>query len=128
MLCPNCRKEMKFKHEVRHHLDFSGTAEDDELEYDWFQWRCGQCRIAYDGEWDIPKKYAPTEKQRKTILFINGRLGLHLEALTKHQCWLDIGKYFDDAKDTPYGGAWPEEDDDYNGPYAQALAESVCGW
>ena len=26
---------------------------------------------------------------------------MDLEALTKHQCWLDIGKYFEEAKKTP---------------------------
>ena len=48
--------------------------------------------------WNIPNKLLPTEKQKKTILFINNHLRMDLEALTKHQCWLDIGKYFDEAK------------------------------
>ena len=42
-------------------------------------------------KWEIPKKYLPTEKQEKTILFINNHLKMDLKALTKHQCWLDIG-------------------------------------
>ena len=31
MLCINCKKEMKHKCETRRLLDFSGTAEDEEL-------------------------------------------------------------------------------------------------
>ena len=48
----------------------------------------------------IPEKYNPTEKQEKTILFINNHLGMDIQPLTKHQCWLDIGKYFERAKRT----------------------------
>jgi len=63
---------------------------------------CKECKIKkVNDEWTIPKKYLPTEKQVKTILYINNHLRMDLEALTKHQCWLDIGKYFDKAKKTP---------------------------
>ena len=93
---------MKYKHGIGHYLDFSGTAEDWELEYCWEEYTCRSCKITYDGDkWTIPKDKLPTEKQKKTILFINNHLNMDLEALTKHQCWLDIGKYFEEAKKTP---------------------------
>ena len=63
---------------------------------------CKECKIiCFDQEWIIPKKYRPTEKQEKTILFINNHLKMDIEPLTKHQCWIEINKYFDQAKNTP---------------------------
>lgn len=101
MKCPNCGKEMKHEHKIGHHIDFSGTAEDWELEYCREEYSCKACKITYDGNtWNIPNKYKPTDKQIKTILFINNHLNLDLETLTKHQCWIDIGKYFEEAKNT----------------------------
>lgn len=102
MKCPNCGKKMKYKHGIGNYIDFSGTAEDGELEYYWEEYDCNACHITYDGEnWDIPDKYKPTEKQIRTILFINNHLNMDLKALTKHQCWIDIGRYFEEAKNTP---------------------------
>ncbi len=101
MKCPNCGKEMKYEHGIGHNIDFSGTAEDWELEYHWEKYSCKACKITYDGStWNIPDKYEPTEKQIKTIFFINNHLNMDLEALTKHQCWIDIGRYFEEAKNT----------------------------
>ena len=35
---------------------------------------------------------------------------MDLEAITKHQCWLDIGKYFEEAKNTPlHTDEWYED-------------------
>lgn len=107
MKCPNCFKEMSYKRETRYVPDLSGTADYD-YEYLWEQHKCKQCEITcekdiysdIDGEWHIPDEYKPTEKQVKTILFINGRLQLNLQALTKKQCWQDINKYFAEAKST----------------------------
>ncbi len=109
MECPNCFNEMVCKREIRYIPDLSGTADDEELEYVWEQNKCKKCGISYEqdlccglhGKWKNIEKYAPTEKQKKTILFINSRLHLGLEALTKRQCWRDINKYFDEAKETP---------------------------
>lgn len=102
MNCPNCGKKMIYKHGTGHHIDFSGTAEDWELEYCWEEYKCKSCKITYDGNhWTIPRDKLPTEKQKKTILFINNHLNMDLVALTKHQCWLDISKYFNQAKNTP---------------------------
>lgn len=117
MNCPNCGREMKYKQGTGECIDFSGTAEDWELEYSWEEYSCRVCKISYDGNhWIIPKNKLPTEKQKNTILFINNRLNMNLEALTKHQCWLDIGKYFDRAKGTPlHTYEWYEDMQEYFG-------------
>ena len=63
-----------------------------EVKHEYFS--CATCGITYiDGAWNIPQKYQPTEKQKRTIDYINNRLGKNIKALTKHQCWVDIGKY-----------------------------------
>ena len=93
---------MKYKQGLGRHIDFSGTAEDWELEYCWEKYSYKPCKISYDGnKWTIPENQLPTEKQKNTILFINNHLNMDLQAITKHQCWLDIGKYFEEAKKTP---------------------------
>lgn len=103
MKCPNCDKEMKYTDKGYWEYPFSTGPEPDYP--DWFRqdiYTCTDCKIKkVNDEWQIPKKFLPTEKQIKTILFINNHLNMDLEALTKHQCWLDIGKYFDEAKKTP---------------------------
>lgn len=103
MKCPNCDKEMKYKDKGYWGYPFSTGIEPDYP--DWFPqdvYTCKECKIKkVNDEWTIPKKYLPTEKQVKTILYINNHLRMDLETLTKHQCWLDIGKYFDKAKKTP---------------------------
>lgn len=103
MKCPNCDKEMAdksyYKMEEFYHYD------DEEFYYhkvEHEKFVCQSCKITYlDDKWKIPKKYNPTKKQKKTILFINNHLSMNIQPLTKHQCWLDIGKYFEKAKRTP---------------------------
>ena len=103
MKCPNCDKEMIdkscFKKERFYHW------EDEEFYYRDIYYEkliCMECKIYYENDkWNIPDKFLPTDKQKKTILFINNHLGMDLKALTKHQCWLDICKYFEEAKRTP---------------------------
>lgn len=120
MKCPNCGKEMKYKHGTGYHLDFSGTAENWELKYYWQEYSCKLCKITYDGSnWTIPNDKLPTEKQKKTILFINNHLNMGLEALTKHQCWLDISKYFEEAKGTPLHT---------DGYYEDMQEYVICDW
>lgn len=100
MKCPNCDKEMTYRDEGYWGFPLTTGPEPDYP--DWFKrdiYSCKDCRIRkVNDEWKIPEKYAPTEKQQNTILFINNRLSMQIEALTKHQCWLDIGKYFEKAK------------------------------
>lgn len=103
MKCPNCDREMDNKT----HCKMEGFYhwEDEEIYYQKVEHEkfvCKSCKITYlDGKWKIPEKYNPTEKQEKTILFINNHLCMDIQPLTKHQCWLDIGKYFERAKRTP---------------------------
>ena len=102
MKCPNCDKKMKHSFKewevwgIAHwDCDYGDYCYED-------KYFCSPCKIKnINGKWIIPNKFLPTEKQKKTILFINNHLGMDLEALTKHQCWLDIGKYFHEAKKTP---------------------------
>lgn len=102
MNCPECEKTMKCKHGTGLHIDFSGTAEEDELTFYWIKYTCKTCHISYNGtDWTIPDDKQPTDKQKNTILFINNRLHTDLEALTKRQCWRDINRYFNKAKQTP---------------------------
>ncbi|WP_213033655.1 hypothetical protein, partial [Acinetobacter baumannii] len=51
------------------------------------EYYCKTCKIRYRyRKWEIPKKIErPTEKQVKTILFINNKCGLDLEYITKKQ-------------------------------------------
>lgn len=103
MKCPNCGKEMVDKSYSK--LEEFYHWEDEEYYYKnnyYEKFVCNDCNISFeDDKWHIPNNLMPTEKQKKTILFINNHLRMDLEALTKHQCWLDIGKYFDEAKNTP---------------------------
>ena len=103
MKCPNCGREMVNKSYSK--LEEFYHWEDEEWYYRnnyYEKFVCNNCKISFeDDKWHIPNNLLPTEKQKKTILFINNRLKIDLEALTKHQCWLDIGKYFDKAKNTP---------------------------
>ena len=118
MKCPNCDKEMKYKDKGYWGYPFSTG---DEPDYpDWFPndvYTCKECKIKkVNNEWTIPKKFLPTEKQIKTILYINNHLRMDLETLTKHQCWLDIGKYFEEAKKTPlHSREYYEDLQDYFG-------------
>lgn len=103
MKCPNCGKEMIDKSYSK--LEEFYHWEDEEYYYRKIYYEkfvCNDCKISFeDHKWNIPNNLMPTEKQKKTILFINNHLRMDLEALTKHQCWLDIGKYFYEAKNTP---------------------------
>ena len=118
MRCPNCSNEMKYRNDGCWGFPFSTGPEPDYPE--WIPrdvYFCNDCRIRkVNEEWTIPKKYAPTEKQKNTILFINNRLKMKLEALTKHQCWLDIGRYFEEAKQTQvHSDEYYEDLQDYFG-------------
>lgn len=100
MKCPNCGKEMIDKSYSK--MERFYHWEDEEFYYRdnyYEKFVCNDCKISFENDtWNIPSKFLPTKKQIKTILFINNHLDMDLKALTKHQCWLDIGKYFDEAK------------------------------
>lgn len=103
MICPNCDIQMEYKNYCR--LEPFYHWEDEETYYQKIQhekYICKFCNISYiDGVWKVPRKFQPSEKQKNTILFINNHLGMDLKSITKHQCWKDIGKYFESAKKTP---------------------------
>jgi hypothetical protein len=103
MKCPNCGKEMIDKSYSKLEEFYHWEDEDYYYRKNYYEkFVCNDCKISFeDDEWHIPNNLMPTEKQKKTILFINNHLRMDLEALTKHQCWLDIGKYFEEAKKTP---------------------------
>lgn len=122
MICPNCKKEMKIKRETGFILDLSGTADEDDLYYEYNLYRCPDCKIKYDesrrnDKWDIPEKLLPTEKQKNTILFINNRLHEDFESLTKRQCWEIINQNFDKAKNTPKPSNYEYDYDDIDELY-----------
>lgn len=101
--CPNCNKKMIDKSYTK--MEEFYHWEDEAFYYQKVKHEkfvCEPCKIKYkDGKWKIPKKYLPTGKQIKTILFINNHLNMQIEPLTKYQCWCDIKKYFNEAKNTP---------------------------
>lgn len=109
--CPNCGKQMEHETEsVSQRGLTTGIEEDDELSSIKERYCCKECKITYDGiQWKVPDDMLPTDKQKKTLQFINSRLDMDLEAITKHQCWMVIGQYFDKAKQAPE----PYKDDDY---------------
>lgn len=100
MKCPNCEREMKNKSRWVQCISIAFWDEDYPM-CEWYEefW-CWHCRIKYEeGKWTIPKKYErPTNKQIKTIKFINNTLNLTEEPILKNQCWKFINKYFEKAK------------------------------
>lgn len=123
MNCPNCGKEMKHRQITGYEPDFGGTADEDELKVTWDKYTCKDCKISYDGtEWKIPKALRPTEKQVKTLLFINNRLHLNLEPITRQQCWRDTNKYFKTArKIASQKEASTHADDEYYNDLAERM-------
>ena len=100
MKCPYCDEEMEYKDKGYWGYPFSTGIEPDYP--DWICndiYTCKKCNIKNtNGEWKIPKKYnRPTDKQIKTLLFINNRLGTDYEPLLKVQCWRIINKNLQDA-------------------------------
>ena len=100
MICPNCGEEMKS-------IDRRYVGFGDEPDYDLYEHtgdECRKCRIKYDEHshsWVLPDSLKPTEKQIKTVLFIQNRLNIYADNLvTKKQYCEFIGKYFDEAKNT----------------------------
>ena len=118
MKCINCEAEMKDKSYSYYGLgdwdmDYPASYHEEH--------KCPNCKCKYvredygKGKWVIPEHVElPTEKQVRTILFINNKCGLDIKPITKNQCIRDIGKWFDKAKeiaDRPY------YDDDYDDHY-----------
>lgn len=97
--CPNCGQPMRTRSGEYTVPDFSGTAEDWEMATPYEICTCTPCGIErVNGAWHVPEDLQPSDKQKKMILFINGRLNLGLEPVTKRQCWLDTQKYYESAR------------------------------
>lgn len=96
MRCPCCEKEMKYIEGG--YWDFLKFADPTWMISD--EYKCDTCNISYKGhQWKIPEKYnRPTEKQIKTVKFINQYLGFEFEPLLKTQCWRIINKYLKEAQ------------------------------
>lgn len=115
MNCPNCNKAMKEKEYFT--LDFGYGMVGEEVYNRDVSYKCSSCKITYKNDkWIIPDEFKPTEKQEKTLLFINNRLGTYFEPITKHQCWEIINNNFEKAKDVIvrrwYEGITDEDCDD----------------
>lgn len=97
-ICPNCYKEMiEIKYEI--------PVDKNTLKRKAIKYVCPFCNIIAANSsnvrirgYSIPNKYLPTEKQIKTIGFINSKMHLGLKAITKKQSIEIIDKYFDIAK------------------------------
>lgn len=100
MKCPYCDSEMEYKDEGCWDYPFTtGDEPDYQVYYSKDIYTCRKCNIKkVNEEWKIPKRYnRPTEKQIKTILFINNHLETHYEPLLKVQCWRIINENLQDA-------------------------------
>lgn len=97
MICPECGHKMKHRYEYRGEYVFEDCSE---LYYKKVEvFRCPQCKIKYDGEYHIPKKLQPTEKQKRTVKFIENRLGRHVDFPELRSYYsVFIFKWFDEAK------------------------------
>lgn len=96
MNCPNCNKVMKEKEYFA--LDFGYGMAGEEVYNRNIEFKCSSCKIMYENDkWIIPDKLQPTEKQKKTLSFINNRLGTDFEPITKHQCWNIINENLNKA-------------------------------
>ena len=95
MKCPNCDKEMECV--IFKAFDFGDFDSEDPYHFH-EKYICSDCGIKrMNNNWTIPKEFLPTEKQIKTILFINYHLKINKEAITKHQCYEVIKKNLQDA-------------------------------
>ena len=103
MNCPNCKKEMVDESYSKLEKFYHWEDEDYYYKENYYsKFICDDCQISFEhNKWYVPDSLKPTEKQKRTISFINNRLRIDLDAITRHQCWLDINKYFDKAKNTP---------------------------
>lgn len=98
VLCPNCGKQIKTK---RYFKSFWHWEDEREYYYPTSKGECKTCHIKYDGgEFTIPNELKPTEKQKKTVMFIRNSLNIPYgeEGITKHTYWEFINRYFDKAK------------------------------
>lgn len=107
--CPNCNENIEIT------TKFTECMNDEHWGYyDRFDsGTCKKCKIKYiNGKWEIPKELQPTEKQCKTVKFIENRLDvkLHDDIGLKKRYWKFISQYFEEAKKVKLE---PYYDEDY---------------
>lgn len=96
MTCPNCNRFMKDKSYWYYGFGDWDMDYPTELHEEYV---CQHCKIKYvNGKWIIPDRFIATEKQQKTMLFINSVLHIEIPPPTKIKAWSYISKYFDEAK------------------------------
>ena len=91
MNCPNCNRKMTDKS-----YEYYGWGSWDMDYPDQFheEFKCGRCNISYiNGQWKIPRALCPSEKQVKTVSFIENVLGKEAPPPTKNLYWKFIGEY-----------------------------------
>ena len=113
MNCPNCGKEMKYKHENRKHIDFSGTADDYELEYVYEEHICSSCKIKFNSDWEIPANLQPTKKQIDCCHYISNNLSIDFEPLIKSKCSFFISEHINESMNKKHDKCNQEDDYGY---------------
>ena len=113
--CPNCGKDIKLTDEYRE-CGWNWGEDYQGLYYLVTKGKCKNCKIQYyDGEWEIPKELQPTEKQYRTVKFIENRLSVRLndDIGLKKRYWKFISQYFEEAKKVEFDSDDYEDFGDY---------------
>ena len=115
MICPNCGSPMVEAKDFRSFYHW----EDECTYYKLIDIsKCNRCGITNeDGKWVIPESLKPTQKQERTVVFIESRLDVYYdpEVKLRRNCSEFIAKYFEKAKNEPIYSQLTEEDCDYIG-------------
>ena len=123
VLCPNCGKPIKT---TQYFKSFWHWEDECKYYYPTSKGECNDCHIKYDdGGFTIPEELEPTEKQKKTVMFIRNRLNPPHgeEGMTKHTYWEFINKYFDEAKQTNLDGYYEAIDGIYDPSYINEFVD-----
>lgn len=104
MKCINCNQDIKERYSYVKTIDWDSFSYSDNTYERIVKATCKQCKIKYDnGKWIIPKNLQPTDKQKKTVLFIENRLNISFNGEElKTDYWKFISEYFNKAKEVKY--------------------------
>ena len=112
MNCPNCGSSMRVTNKFRPFYHW----EDECTYYERVDVaKCKRCGITNeDGEWNIPEGLKPTQRQERTVAFIENRLDVSYdpEVKLRRNCSDFIAKYFEQAKKEEAPPSFTEEDCD----------------
>ena len=112
MTCPNCGSPMVESKKFRPFYHW-----EDECTY-YKRIDVAKCKVCgitnEDGTWNIPESLKPTQKQERTVKFIENRLDVcyDSEVKLKRTCRDFIAKYFEQAKKEETSPSFTEEDCD----------------